>query len=61
MDGGSDGHGRALWADWLIRLRRPAIALGLLLLGAGSTYLLVPPTIVADQAVQVKPADLIGE
>jgi len=59
MDGGSDGHGRALWADWLIRLRRPAIALGLLLLGAGSTYLLVPPTIVADQAVQVKPADLI--
>lgn len=59
MHGGSDGRGRPGWADWLIRLRRPAIALGLLLVGAGLTYLLVPPTIVADQAVQVKPADLI--
>jgi hypothetical protein len=45
---------------WLLRLRWPAMVAGLLLTGAGITYLLVPPTIVTGGAIEVNPADLIA-
>jgi len=44
----------------LVRWRWPALVVGLLLVGAGLTYLLIPPTIVSDHAITVDPGDLIA-
>lgn len=54
LESDAKGHG------WLVRLRWPALVAGLLLAGAGLTYLLVPPTIVAEQAITVDPGDLVA-
>jgi hypothetical protein len=44
----------------LMRFRWVAVVVGLLLIGGGLTYLLVPPMMVAEDAIVVDPADLIA-
>lgn len=51
-------HGRG--PGRLVRFRWPALIVGLLLTGAALTYLVVPPMIVAEQAITVNPDDLIA-
>jgi hypothetical protein len=41
-------------------MRWPALIVGLLLVGGALTYLLVPPTVVAEQAISVNPKDLLS-
>ena len=44
--------------SWIVRLRWPALAIGLVMAGAGVTYLVAPPVVVSNEAIVVNPADL---
>ncbi len=44
----------------LIRYRWLLLSIGSMLLGAGLTYLLIPPTIVSGNGIEVNPSDLIA-
>lgn len=44
--------------SWIVRLRWPALVVGLVMAGAGVTYLIAPPMVVSNEAIVVNPADL---